>query len=818
MLETLPDTLHERSRVVNQRTETDRSGKFLLYWMRTAVRADENPALEVADFLASQLQLPLLIYHAISQRYQYASDRHHTFILQGARDVQRQFDELGLSYAFHLQTGVDRGDHLKMLAHRARVVVTEDMPVDPSRRFLRALQQGTTAPIVLVDTACVVPMRLVGKAYTRAFQFRSATKSLYEQRVTRSWPGSSFSSRRFDLSELPFQPLDLQSAKLAELVATCEIDHSIGPVFDTVGGSDAGYRRWNHFREHGLRHYAKRRNNALLDGVSRMSPYLHYGMVSPFRIAREAAEYDNEGAEKYLDELLIWRELAYAFCFYRRDHDKWSALPQWARQTLEDHAADRRERVYSWEQLARGQTDDALWNAAQQSLLVRGELHNNVRMTWGKAILNWTRTPQEALETIIDLNHRYALDGRDPASYGGILWCLGQFDRPFQPQQNILGTVRPRPTAQHAQRLDPQKYANKVTALPDEARLNVAIVGAGLSGLIAARTLQDHGMKVTVFEKSRGVGGRMSTRRNEHNHSFDHGAQYFTVRDARFRRYVDSWKQQNIVAIWPDPERNAHQKIVVLKQGHVDAVSAGDVRYVAVPGMNAICQHLATGIEVITHTRVTKITPVTNAVELVDNNDVHLGQFDRVIVSAPAEQATVLLAGFPSLAEKFKPVKINPCWATMVTLDQPVTDQWAGAFVHDSLLGWASRNNTKPGRDSGTEQLVLHATPAWTAENLDRAPDEVADMMQEEFWRASGSTKQKPTHLQPHRWMYSVADNPLRDQCVIDPSSLAIACGDWASGSRVEGAFLSGMAAAGRVLGSVATTPPDQNATQACLF
>ncbi|MFN9960373.1 MAG: deoxyribodipyrimidine photolyase, partial [bacterium] len=132
-------------------------------------------------------------------------------------------------------------------------------------------------------------------------------------------------------------------------------------------------------------------------------------------------------AEKFLDELLIWRELAYSFCFYRPDHHRWSALPEWAQATLQRHAQDPRPRVYTWEELARSQTSDELWNAAQRSLFLHGELHNNVRMTWGKALLQWASCPKEAFRIMEDLNHRYALDGRDPSSYGGMLWCLGQF-------------------------------------------------------------------------------------------------------------------------------------------------------------------------------------------------------------------------------------------------------------------------------------------------------------------------------------------------------------------------------------------------------
>jgi photolyase PhrII len=805
--EDLPTHLSERIRVHSE--SSNENGRFVLYWMRTAVRADENPALEVAIRLADQQRLPLLVYQAISQHHDYASDRHHMFMLEGARDVQMQFLHRGISYAFHLATRDDCGSHLKTLAEQATMVVTEEMPVDPPRRFLKALTSQVSTPVICVDTACVVPMRLLKRHYTRAFEFRSATSKLYSERLTRAWPNMNLAVRSCDLSTLPFQSIDLQAADLPELVSRCEIDHSVGRVFDTQGGSTAGYARWNRFLQTGIGRYAARRNNALVDGVSRMSAYLHYGMVSPMRVAREAAAIKGEAGEKYLDELLIWRELAYAFCFHRADHDQWSAIPEWAQTSLQTHSDDPRPELYSWEQLARAQTNDAFWNAAQTSLLRQGELHNNVRMTWGKTILNWTKLPQDALNILIDLNHRYALDGRDPASFGGLLWCLGQFDRPFEPEAKILGTVRPRSTKEHARRLDTESYRTRVATPRFDPVPRVAVIGAGISGLCAARTLADHGLPVIVFDKGHDVGGRMSSRRLEGDDghvTFDHGAQYFTARDPRFRRYVDSWLQQGVVAIWPNSESDPSHKIVEITHGRVLEKPDTNERFVGSPAMNAVCRHLATDLNVQTQTQVGRIESVADGIRLSDEAGRMLGTFQRVIVSAPAPQTVDLLIDFPELAQPISKIQMQPCWAVMASFEQPITSEWVGAFIHDSVLTWVARNSTKPNRSSSpsnAEHLVLHAGHKWTAENWERSRDEVAQKLLAAFWRDSGVPPQSPLHLNAHRWKYAIPVDPTSERCFFDAESGIAACGDWAGGPRVEGAFLSGMAAAGRILGTL---------------
>jgi photolyase PhrII len=790
---TLPSWLDERSRWEVVPRERSEVGKFVLYWMHNALRGHENPALDAAICLARQNGLPLLVYQGLTEDYPFASDRHHSFILQGARDVQRELASRGVRYVFHLQRRGDRSPHLKELTKRAAVLITEEMPVEPLAGWLERLAAATETPILTVDTACVVPMRLLGKPYTRAFEFRQATQKEFDQRISRGWTEQEVDCEMYR-GELPFEPLDLQGADLAGLIGQCEIDHTIAPVTDTRGGSRAGYQRWDAFKETGLAYYAKTRNDAARRGVSRMSAYLHYGMVSPLRIAREA---DELAAEKFLDELLIWRELAFNFCFHFKDNlDSFDALPEWAKETLLAHACDRRDGHFSWERLARGHSDNRLWDACQRSLLKHGELHNNLRMTWGKAVLRWTRRPEQALGMIIDLNHRYALDGRDPCSYGGLLWCLGQFDRPFKPEESVSGTVRARPVEEHERRIDVDRYEKLVDRPITSLPCRVAVVGAGLAGLIAARTLQDHGLQVTVFDKSRGVGGRLSTRRAASGVFFDHGAQYFTARDCRFARYVRSWMECGLVQPWD-------AKIVELRDGQVAADKSDQQRFVGVPAMNSIAQHLAVDLKLQRETRIAKLRPPVMGEDgswiLHSENGKDFGPYDYVLINCPPKQAAELIPDGNWMLEPVGRIDMEPCWSVLVELESPLSLDYQAAFVHNSPLSWIACDSSKPGRPAGVT-WIMHASAEWTERHLEEEADEVLAALLDAFSEATGEHITEPITMAAHRWRYAKPKRTLEQPCLWDSASGIGVCGDWCGGPRVEGAFLSGTALAGSVL------------------
>ena len=328
----LPSHLAERLDVTSPAVTIASDAEFVLYWARTAIRAHENPALDVALTIGAALGLPVFVYHALSERYPYASDRHHMFILEGARHFADSLRARRIGTAFHLEREGHRGAHLVSLGRRAALVVTERMPVAPLLSWTATLRAAIAAPVWEVDTACVVPVTLVDRAYDRAFVYRDATAALRRARLSAPWIEVADPERSFTPT-LPFEPVDLAATDLPELVSQCRIDHTIGPVADTRGGSAAGYARWREFVDSGrLDRYDRTRNEpARGDGVSRMSAYLHYGMVSPMQLAREVATRTSEGAAKWLDELLVWRELAYTFCHHRPDHATVDAIPDWAR-------------------------------------------------------------------------------------------------------------------------------------------------------------------------------------------------------------------------------------------------------------------------------------------------------------------------------------------------------------------------------------------------------------------------------------------------------------------------------------------------------
>lgn len=814
-LDGLPDWLEERTRLVGDTASGTVDGSFVLYWMHHAVRGHENPALDVARFAADRLGVPLIVYQGLGGRHPFNNDRHHTFILEGARDAAAELEAMGIRHVFWLPEDPGQPSPLHDLARRSALVVTEDYPAPPFPAWTGRLAERCARPAVVVDTSCVVPMRLVPGRQERAFQFRDKTRKLFRARAGRDLPVIACPPLDAASIDVGFDPTDLAGLDIAEACSRCEIDHSVAPVAHTRGGSVAGYARWERFKSIGMKTYHKRRNRAEIERdecpVSRMSAYLHHGQVSPFRLMREShAMLDGaarEGAEKFIDELWVWRELAHHLAFHRHaDLHSTRVLPEWATRTIADHAGDPRE-VLDAETLARGRTGDVLWDAAQRSLLAHGELHNNVRMTWGKAMLGWHRDARSTLRSLIELNHRYALDGCDPNSYGGLLWCLGVFDRPFNEDKPIYGALRTRPTDEHAVRMNLNVYRRQVARPSWDSSLRVGVIGGGVAGMAAARVLADHNLEVVVFDKGRGPGGRASTRRHG-EHRFDHGAQFFVVSDARFARAVDAWVQAGFVRAW-SPRLGT-----IRRRGEIDRDAHTTEWFVGAPGMNTVVRHLAETLgpraEVRFNKRVVGLLRHQSGWSVRCEGDSETETFDALVVATPAPQAATLLENTPGLASIARGIPIAPCWAGMFAFDEslPIGHDAVRIEITGGALAWAARDSSKPGRDPG-ERWVLHATADWTRDHLDLGREQIARPLLDAFRDATSAEIPDPVHADAHRWLYALGSAGDERRMLFERDSLLAVAGDGCADGRIEGAYLSGIAAAGRILGEVSQRATD---------
>lgn len=333
--------------------------------------------------------------------------------------------------------------------------------------------------------------------------------------------------------------------------------------------------------------------------------------------------------------------------------------------------------------------------------------------------------------------------------------------------------------------------------------MHIAIIGAGLAGLTCARQLQAQGNTVVVYEKNSDISGRMHTRQTELG-GFDHGAQYFTASSDKFKKEVVNWRKAGWVAAWDG-------KLVAL-EGGVTKKAAGRTaerskqRYVAVPGMSALGQQLAHGLDVRTEQSVKRIEAYGDNQWLlaVKSDTVPIeasaGPFDAVVLAVPADHAAPLLKeAVPKFAKQAEKARLAPCWSLIMGFPEPLNLGYNGAWVEGSRLAWIAQDASKPQRRPG-EHWVGHASTAWSIEHLEDDPERAKEKLLKAFHEATGSQVQ-PVYASAHRWRYAQATQPLDGDCLWDKKLKIGACGDWFAaglegGGRVENAYLSGLALA----------------------
>jgi deoxyribodipyrimidine photo-lyase len=420
-----------RVRILNDATV--RTGDYILYWMQSSHRTEDNPALRYAIERADQAHLPLIVYFGLWQSYPEANLRHFRFMLEGLAEVARSLESRGIRFVLRTESP-DKG--VCALAKNAAVVIVDRGYLRQQQSWYRSVAEQCRCPLVQIEGNVVVPVEMASqKEEYSAATFRPKITRLLDRFLHSAETGSP---QRSSLSlDLPTLADESPEALLVPLT----IDRTVPASGLFAGGTAEANRRFAQFLKNRLDGFAENRNDPGGDGGSDMSPYLHFGQVSPVTLALDAQEQGGSGTPAFLEELIIRRELAVNFVRYNDHYDTFKSLPAWAQKTLALHQADQREYGYSLDELEQAATHDPYWNAAQQEMMKTGKMQGYMRMYWGKKILEWSKTPQDAYAAALHLNNKYEIDGRDPNGYAGVAWCFGKHDRPWG-EREIFGMVR----------------------------------------------------------------------------------------------------------------------------------------------------------------------------------------------------------------------------------------------------------------------------------------------------------------------------------------------------------------------------------------
>jgi len=456
--------ISDRPRVLVRRGGAPRKdGRCTVYWMQRAVRITENPALDLAIEAANLLGLPLVVYFQVIPNYPNANLRHYHFLQQGLRDVEEDAAERGVGCVVR-RTPAKLEEFLEEV--RAALLVGDENPCREPERWRNVLAKRLRIPFWTVDADVVVPSRVFGRSFALLHHFRPHLRAQLPKFLVAAQkiePLYRWKPRKATLSYALAQDITDGFRKL---------DRSIAPVDTFTGGAHAALKRLGEFVRNDLASYDVLRNLPERAGTSRLSPYLHFGNIGPLTIALAARKAAAEGkvraemAERFLDQLIGWRELAVLFVRHEPNYDNWECAAPWARKTLLEHLADARPYRYTFTQLERGETHDELWNAAQRQMVTTGWMHNYMRMYWAKKILEWAPDPATAFDWAVILNDRYELDGRDPNGYAGIAWAIvGKLDRPWF-NRPVFGLVRPMSGSSIAKKFDAAAYISKNSSAP----------------------------------------------------------------------------------------------------------------------------------------------------------------------------------------------------------------------------------------------------------------------------------------------------------------------------------------------------------------
>ena len=465
-----PDVQPERIQPLNDLSPD--GGDYVLYWMQQSQRPEDNPALEYAIQRANEAGLPVLVVFGLMDDYPEANLRHYTFMIEGLQETKQILEE---ERGIRMVVAHGSPDEVALqFAGRAHMLVCDRGYLDHQRTWRERVTEEATCPVVRVEGDVIVPVETVSDK--SEYAARTIRPRIWEHAerffvdLEPTEPEHPSTGDAIDLSGVAFEPIDVSDVEAA--TDRLDLDRSVPPVSSLYqGGPRRGKDVIESFVAAHMRDYDGKRNKPETSAVSYASMFLHFGQLSPVWIAnriRESGAPEPE-IDSYIEELMVRRELTMNFCYYNRNsYDSLDPLPDWARTTLDEHADDEREYLYSFEELRDSQTHDPYWNAAMTEMRETGYMHNYMRMYWGKKILEWSPSPEAAHDRILTLNNTYFLDGRDPNSYSNVLWIFGLHDRAWQ-ERPVYGKTRYMSKGGLERKADPDAYVKKVQRLKMKA-------------------------------------------------------------------------------------------------------------------------------------------------------------------------------------------------------------------------------------------------------------------------------------------------------------------------------------------------------------
>jgi deoxyribodipyrimidine photo-lyase len=449
---TLLSKISNDARVTVRRAGTpDPEGRCVVYWMQRAQRGIDNPALDVAVEAANELGKPVVVFFAPVIFYPHANLRHYQFLNEGIPDIAAALAKrnIGLVLRRYPEHSLLKFcDEMK-----PALVVGDENPMREPESWRQKAAKKLRVPLWTVDTDVIVPSKLLEKAQYAAHTIRPRLQVHLKTYLV--------AAKNLQASVAWKKPQHLASLDpRCDITGGWKLDRSVSPVTNWRGGATESLRLLREFVEHKLPGYGTQRNKPETDHTSRLSPYLHFGHISPIMVALAVEESDAPKADKeaLLNQIITWRELSANLVRFNPNYDNFECAEPWAHRTLAKHAKDIRPVIYTEGQMENAETHDQLWNAAQVQMVNTGWMHNYMRMYWAKKILEWTRSPAEAYRLAVYLNDKYELDGRDPNGYAGIAWAIvGKFDRPWF-ERPIFGQIRYMSGASTGKKFDSKKY------------------------------------------------------------------------------------------------------------------------------------------------------------------------------------------------------------------------------------------------------------------------------------------------------------------------------------------------------------------------